>query len=365
MQGTTASIAYFADASSIHTRRWVADFVRRGYEAHVFSFLPGEIPRAHVHVQTAPWVRQEGGNWQYLWHLPSLRRSIRQLQPALLHAHYITSYGLLAALTGYHPLVLTAWGTDVLVTPKQSPLYRALLRWTLTQADLVTSDAESMSQEILCNGVPEKKLLTIPLGVDLELFNEIGRQWPSVGERLVSTRQLLPNTNLDTVLRALRLVRQEIPSLRFRVIGDGPERKRLESLSTQLRLADCITWHGSIEHQQMPQHLRAADLYVALTLSDSTSVSLLEAMACGAFPIVSDLPANQEWIQAGKNGYLIAPGDSEALARAISQAAHDPRLRQRAAKANREAIVQRANWQANMTMVEQAYCSLIRYGTEQ
>jgi len=352
-------LCYLADASSIHTCRWAAHFAQRGYQVHVISFLPGEIPGATVHLLDAGPVRQEGGNWPYLLRWPALRRLLRRLRPDLVHAHYLTSYGLLGALSGFRPLVLTAWGSDVLVTPRQSRLYRLLLRFTLTRADLATSDATAMSEEMIRLGLPAERLLTIPLGVDRTLFNPAGRDWPDEGRRLISTRQLLPNTNLDTLLAALALARRRHPGLTLDIVGDGPERGRWGELARQLRVEDCLRWHGSLDHGQIPAHLRQADLYLALTLSDSTSVSLLEAMACGLFPIVSDLPANREWITPGVNGFLVPPTDAQAAAEAILSAAADPILRRRAAEQNATLIAHRADWQKNMDQVEAAYRALM------
>ncbi len=351
-------IIYLADASSIHTRRWISHFVGQGYEAHVFSFQAGEIQGAKVHVMDAGPVRSEGGNWHYLLHLPALRRRLYRLQPALLHAHYLTSYGLLAALSGYRPLVLTAWGSDVLVTPRRSWVYRSLLHFTLARADLVTSDAEAMSQEILRYGLPAEHLITIPLGVDLRLFNAWGRIWPACGQQLISTRYLVPNTNLETVVAALSLALKEVPGVRLDVVGSGPERYVLESLARHMEVDRNICWLGNVDHGGLPVLLRKADLYVAVTLSDSTSVSLLEAMACGVFPIVSDLPANREWIESGSNGVLVPPLDVRTLAKALVQASCDPVLRRKAAKYNADLIAERADWEKNMALVEECYIRL-------
>lgn len=351
-------LCYLADASSIHTRRWAAHFAGRGYQVHVISFLPGDIPGATVHLIYAGPVQAAGGNWRYLLSLPVLRRRLRRLRPDLLHAHYLTSYGLLGALSGCRPLVLTAWGSDVLVTPRRSWVYRLLLRLTLAHADLVTSDAQAMSQELLGYGLPAGRLLTIPLGVNRRLFHTEGREWPPTGCRLLSARDLLPNTDLETVLRALAVARQKIPSLHLDVVGDGPERLRLERLARSLGIEDAVRWHGRVPHEQLASLFRASDLYFALTCSDSTSVSLLEAMACGTFPLVSDLPANREWITPGVNGLLFRLGDVQGLVEAMIGVASDPELRRRAAQHNSILVAARADWDRNMEQIEAAYSSL-------
>jgi glycosyltransferase involved in cell wall biosynthesis len=125
-----------------------------------------------------------------------------------------------------------------------------------------------------------------------------------------------------------------------------------------------MSWLGNLGQHRLPGLLRAADLYLALTLSDSTSVSLLEAMACGALPIVSDLPANREWVQSHRNGILVSPKDRQAAATAIVEAARDVEFRRQAARRNAAMIAQRANWEQNMTHVEQAYQALMATGVK-
>jgi len=352
-------IVYLADASSIHVRRWAGHFAQRGYEVHAFSFLPAEIPGVNVHVMNAGRVDQAGGNWRYLLHLPALRSQLYRLHPDLVHTHYLTSYGLLGALSGFRPLVHTAWGSDVLDTPRHSWVYRRLLRFTLARADLVTSDAVALSQEILRYGLPAERLLTVPLGVDAHLFSAEGRSWPECGLQLISTRHLLPNSSLETVLMALAQARQSLAGLHLRVIGKGPEGPHLQEMARQLGVDDAIAWQGAVDHDRLPSLLREADVYLALTLSDSTSVSLLEAMACGALPIVTDLPSNREWIEPEVNGLLVAPGDAAAATQAILRAVRDVDLRQRAARHNAALINTRADWDKNMDQVEARYRALV------
>jgi len=93
-------------------------------------------------------------------------------------------------------------------------------------------------------------------------------------------------------------------------------------------------------------------LYVSTSTSDSTSVSLLEAMAAGCFPIVSDIPANREWIASEAQGMLFPCGDDAALAACILRAGADPALRAGAQEANRAVIAARATWEGNVRDVE-------------
>jgi glycosyltransferase involved in cell wall biosynthesis len=117
---------------------------------------------------------------------------------------------------------------------------------------------------------------------------------------------------------------------------------------------------GWMGRQELLHQLASADIYVACPEIDATSVSLLEAMAAGCYPIVSDLPANREWIVDGQNGSLFPVGDSETLAAQIMTAAGSPQLRERARQANLEIIRERALWRKNMSQVEDIIADLVR-----
>lgn len=114
-----------------------------------------------------------------------------------------------------------------------------------------------------------------------------------------------------------------------------------------------------MSHGEIPKILSVADVFISTSLSDGNNVSLNEAMACGAFPIVSNIPANREWIDDGVTGFLIDPADSGALARKVITALGDPHLRQRAAARNREVVQNRGSWDSSMSIMRKQYEVLI------
>jgi glycosyltransferase involved in cell wall biosynthesis len=119
-----------------------------------------------------------------------------------------------------------------------------------------------------------------------------------------------------------------------------------------------VQFPGWLSQPQLDRELEAAHVYVSTSKSDSTSVSLLEAMAAGSFPVVSDLPANREWVTDGDTALLFPPGDAAALADRLQRAASDPALRARAATANRTTVRERATWESNMASVEALFVRL-------
>ncbi|MFN4117043.1 MAG: glycosyltransferase, partial [Inhella sp.] len=130
-------LCLLGDASHVHLRRWADAMLARGWRVSVVSALP--LAQAGTEQIALPMVSRSS---DWLFRVGAARRAIAQLKPDLLHAHYVTSYGYLAArAAGGLPLVMTAWGSDLLVTPKESRLKRALTGWTLRQADAITGDS--------------------------------------------------------------------------------------------------------------------------------------------------------------------------------------------------------------------------------
>ena len=101
--------------------------------------------------------------------------------------------------------------------------------------------------------------------------------------------------------------------------------------------------------------MRQCDILAHCSQREPFGLVIAEAMACGLFPIVSDIPANREWIEDGASGFLVTVGDADKLARRIEQAWRDDALRESARKANRRAIDTRADWHTNMAVVHQLF----------
>jgi glycosyltransferase involved in cell wall biosynthesis len=161
--------------------------------------------------------------------------------------------------------------------------------------------------------------------------------------------------NVGTVIDAFVEAEKALPCARLDLVGSGSERPALERRARETVAARAVAFTGEIAHEKMPRLLRENDIFISVALSDTTSVSLLEAMACGLFPVVSDLPANREWIDDGVNGLVVPAQDTASLARAIIRAANDPALRDAARKKNAGLIETRADWHRNMSIVNDLF----------
>ena len=353
-------ITYLANSESIHTVRWARHFSRLGHDVAVLSFAGKMISGIRTTHLPASGL---GPRVNLLGMLPRVRRLVRADPPDILHAHYVTSYGLAGALCSFHPFVATAWGDDVLIDPEKSLAYRLLVRWVLSRADLTTSMAGHMTRLMVKRGYAEPgRIMTLPFGVDTDQFNPSRRRIKSPGDGItvISTRHLEAEYHVETLVRAVPSVLSKLPATRFRIVGKGSLSASLKQLATALGAGNAVDFLGAVEHSVLSDMLGEADVFVSTSVSDGNNISLNEAMACGSLPVVSDIAANREWITEGRNGLFFPVGDSEKLAEQIIFAASQPEWRRQAAERNWEIIRDRGSWDKNMLCMEKAYEELLR-----
>ncbi len=349
-------LCFLADLGSAHTQRWLRFYIERGHRVSAITFRPGPDIGASVHL-VSPIV---GGKARYVIAAPAVRRLVRSLAPDVLHAHHATSYGLLGAVARWHPFVITCHGSDLLVTPKRSPILGKSTAWALAQADIVTAPSAELELAALKLTSGRVRPHVFQYGLDLSLWRYRERTPTGRLVRIVSTRELGALYDVATLIRAMPIVRQYIDQVEVVVCSDGPQRSALERLTVELGVSDVVRFLGPLSEEALAGELRDADIYVSTSLSDGLSMSLLEAMATGLYPVVSDIPANRALIIDGTNGSLFPPQAAESLATAIIDAARrgDDHLRVR--QQNRMYVEQHADRGAILGRFERCYYALAR-----
>ena len=377
-------ICVVGDLDGVHTHRWLRWFVERGHEMHAVSYYQPQRPPpgVTVHPLVSGSVSTTGpGGWRpaarrlaeaaspSLWRLVNSLRyrrrglgsAVESVEPDVIHAHYVVEHGFYAALAGRRPLVVTAWGSDVLVAPRRSPLTQAIVRYTLRRADLVTSNNEYMAQRLVGLGAAPGKVALVVLGADAFFLEapEASVNVRPAGETpptVISVRSLDSRLyNVDVILRAMALVRKRVPDARLLVAGEGRLRAGLERLALRLGLEGAVTFLGYLDREALRDALASSHVYVSVPRSDGTAVSTLEAMAVGCFPIVSDLPSQEELVRDGESGFRVPVGDGRALAERIVEALKRPDLRHRALEPNRDLVRRRGLLEENMARMEELY----------
>ncbi|MEJ2708560.1 MAG: glycosyltransferase family 4 protein [Anaerolineales bacterium] len=297
--------------------------------------------------------------------LAGLRRVIRKVKPDLTHAGPIQTSALLAALSGFRPLVSMSWGSDLLRDASRSAAYRWATRYTLARSDALIVDCEPVRQKALEFGMPEQKIVSFPWGVDLEHFSPAnGRpalfdsERQDSGERtftLLSTRGWEPIYGVDVIARAFVQAARQRPGLRLIMLGGGSQAALLHEIFTRGGVQERVLLPGQVSQDDLPRYYRASDLYVSASHSDGTSISLLEAMASGTPCLVSDIPGNREWVEPEVQGWWFPDGDAGALAQTVLTALQTPDRLAQMGRAARRTAEQRADWEHNFRKLLQAY----------
>ena len=284
--------------------------------------------------------------------IQKLRQIIHDYNPSIIHVHQANSYAFIAgkANNGSTPLVLTAWGSDVLLLPKRSIFHRWLVTQALRYADIVTADSAQMSQEIhaLC---PVKEVVNANFGVDLELPEGMNADRELM---IYSNRMHEPLYRIEDILTQFKAMCEELDG-HLILAGKGSLTEKLKDYSKLHQLTNHVTFAGFVTKSKNQANYLKSKFFISIPTSDGTSISLLEAMAYGCIPVLSDIPANREWVEDGKNGIII--GRTEPFIMAIKRGLEFDA--ENVQDYNRDLINQRATKSANAAVFKGIYARIL------
>lgn len=360
-------ILVLGDLSSYHTPRWVnalREFLPQG-KVSAISLEPFEG------VENAIYINPKFNNLR-LRYITSIRRvteKIKELNPDILNPIHLPNYGLITSFARLDlPIYLALWGSDILESSEKSPLHRLFTYHILHQADHIAVDADVMKNILKDKyGYPETKITVITWGVPEYMRKiDLDSLWRPYEKWIIFThRRFEPHIDPVTVVRALNEVLKYRKDVDLIMASDGSIREDIIKLSHDLSIDTHVQFPGRIEETELLRYLKSSHIYVSASKIDSTSVSLLEAMACGLFPIVSDLPANREWIIDRLNGFLFPVGDHIALANRVLEAIQRPEFVKQAVKINKMLIQEKACWECHVKRAISTMQKLLwQYGKE-
>jgi len=354
-------------------------YLSAGINVYDYRFLEKMLERGHKPIMISCWFDQpnfEMNGVPFYYYRPKylsklkiaifLRSLLREIKPDILHTGYIQTHGFYGALSGFHPRLLMPWGSDVLIEPYQSKTKMEITRYTIKGADMITCDANYVKDKIIAlTNYPEKKIVIFPWGVDLNIFQKRDSNvrkklgWEN-NKILIITRKFKPVYGIKYFIEALPTIFNNSSNMRVIFLGSGPLEDDYKRSIRQMGIRDKVFFAGFVNEREMSSYLNAADIYVSTSLSDGTSSSLLEAMACCLPVVVSDLPANSEWVKNNVNGYLVPLRDSEKLGACITKLLACTPLRKKMGTRNLEIAKKRANWDINFSKLENIYETLVK-----
>ncbi len=386
-------LLYVADGRSPIARAWIEGFVGEGHEVHLgttyrcepleglasMKFVPvafsgrkarGGTRRGAAGIGARTRVRQWIGPLTVPWRADRLNGVVERIRPDLVHALRIPFEGMLASWADLGvPLAVSSWGNDFTLHAASSPLMGWLTQRTLQRADGLHADCErdrrlagrwgfqrARPAVVLPGngGVPElffeDEPSPPPGSAVAKLLSELEPEQPLI----VQPRGFRAYVRNDTFFQSLPFVYRVYPEAVVAcpdMAGEPLAENWLEALDSERKLALL----PKLSARGMAALLARASVVVSPTEHDGTPNTVLEAMACGAIPVVGDLESLREWVEDGQSGRLVDPGDSVELGLAIVEVLQDPEWRRRAARRNRELVEQRARRPDVMEQAQRFY----------
>jgi len=347
-------ILYFSRTYTPHDHRFLQAMSENGDVVYVLHLenrsqsledrpLPRGVERVHWLADRIPFRHA-----QLLPFVSSLRRVLTRIKPQVILAGPLQTCAFLVAMTGFRHLVSMSWGYDLLIDAQRDRWMTWVTRYTLKRSAAFLGDCETIRRLAIAYGMNPQRIVTFPWGVDLRHFSPAKRP-AEKGDAFVflSTRSWEPIYGVDLIARAFAEFAPRYPYAHLILLGNGSQASLLRKILSQADVLDQVSMPGQIGFKDLPRYYHLADVYVSASHSDGTSISMLEAMACGRPVILSDIPGNREWITSGEQGWFFRNGDWQALAGVMERAILNfPKL-ERMGKAARQLVEARADWQRN------------------
>ena len=346
-------VCLLGDARSAHLCKWARYLKGANYDVYVLSLRGGSIEGVKVYELSSLPISKIG----YLFTFPKIRKILGEINPDILHAFHASSYGFLGAVSGFRPLIISTWGSDVLVFPDKTPLHKWILKWSLGRADMITATSHFLQKEIE-RVVSGRKVELLPLGVDTELFKP-SRQTSGRKFIVVTVRNLERIYGLEYLIDAFSNFSKDKSEVELNIIGDGSLRKCLVDRVSSLGITNKVRFLGYLSQEQVAKELAKADVFVIPSLSESFGVAALEAASCGVPVIASNVGGLPEAVLDDKTGFLVVPGNSSAIQDKLDLLFNDMNLRRELGNAGRVFVLSDYSWDLSGSKIEKLYKKLV------
>lgn len=353
-------ICYLSDANSVHTKKWCSYFIEKGCEVHIISLNYGEIPGAFIHVLDIDINNVRAGGpfskLSYITKLKKVKSLIYEIKPDIVHAHYASSYGLLGALVNFHPYIISVWGSDVYDFPNKGRIFKEIIKYNLSKADVILSTSKAMAEET--SKYTNKLIGITPFGVDIDLF----KPSQTHDERYITigtVKSLEKIYGIEYLIRAFYRAVKEFNNLKLVIAGDGSQFSYLQKLTEDLHIENQVVFLGRINEAQVIDTLQKLDVAVFPSIYESFGVAAVEAQACGVPVIVSDTGGLPEAAKPGYSSILVEKGSEDSLYKALKELINDENKRKEMGRNARDFVLKNYDIRSNFLKVENIYNELI------
>ncbi|MFA5339158.1 MAG: glycosyltransferase [Candidatus Omnitrophota bacterium] len=331
-------ILFIAEPLTSHTQKWLRFLGEAGHQIYVLSYHNRYANTIKNVSEIAHFEPVNKNPFVFLKYLLELKKIIKRIKPDALTCHYaLGTPGLLAALSGFHPQMITILGGIDIYGHRSTNWLRYLIhnklmaKFIFKTSDMIIVGCKDHKQHLLENGIPGKKIVVIMgdigLGVDLKMFNnrydtaQIKRDLDLTGKFVVfCPRRLVTYTNVDLLVKSVPLLKDKIPNIVLMLhtyVADTRYLNYIKELARKIGIENNVIFTGERAYEEMPLLYCASDCTVSISSFDGTPSSIAESMACRVPVIAYDIPSIREWVKDGESGILIKKLDPEEIFKAI------------------------------------------------
>lgn len=358
-----------ADPNSVHTIKWAKSLAENNVDIMIFG-LGGftvndyeNISNIQIKTLNERVTRDEGSSVKlaYLKAIPTVKHIIKEFKPDIVHAHYATSYGLLGALSGFHPFIVSVWGSDIFSFPLKSPIHRMMLRYNLKKADKILSTSHVMAKETKL--YTNKEIEVTPFGIDIKQFRPIEAKSLFDKDDIVigTVKTLEDKYGIEYLIRAFKIVsdkHQKLP-LKLLIVGGGSLENNLKSLVKELNIEDKTVFAGKVPFRDVTKYHNMLSVSVSVSNSESFGVAIIEASSCAKPVVVSNVGGLPEVVEDGVSGFVVEPRNPQQTADAIEKLILDEKLRVTIGNNGRDRVEKLYNWENNLTQMINIYKEIL------
>jgi len=372
MKFNQKTICYVSHYLIEHDELFLKSLCNAGYYTHLVAFTEKDLPEniasitgLNIHFKKIPdYLNSRKYSYPFL--VRSLNKIIAKIKPDILHSGWTPKDGLMATLTGFHPHLSMPWGSEVMVHPYENFLYKKINNFVFNQSDHITCDSEHVKKLIIKDyKIPKEKITVFPWGIDLRVFkpnpNDLSPrrklQWQD-NIVLIMTRKFEKFYRIEEFLDVFIDCLNLNDKLRLFLLGTGSLEKSIKSKIKKNNLDKYIYCPGWVNRDEMNEYLNSADIYVSNSYTDGSSVSLLEAMACGLTPVVTRIESIEEWVEDDQNGYLVDINKPNDMINRIIDLSNSQEKMDQLSRNNNFIVKTKLDWKINFKKLEKIYRNL-------
>jgi len=356
-------IALLAPANNVHTKKWLDYYNKMGYEVLNISFEShrDEGDRNQWgNVSTHYLKLMFQSKLSYFLTINELRKVLNDFKPDLTHSHYVSSYGVVGAMANVKPYIISVWGSDIYDFPREGKINEFLIKYALKKADEICSTSFVMKDETKL--YTDKHVHVTPFGVDMNYFKPDNRNSSSEKVTFGIVKTMKEKYGIRYLLEGYKKLKDTVDRDKFsntglEIVGGGPLLEDYKKLAVKLGIENQTTFHGQINHSDVPDMINSFDVFFVPSTLDSESfgVAAVEAQACGVPVVVANVGGLPEVVKENETGFIIPTKNSNEIAEKMEFFLNNPQEGKIMGEKGRKHVLEHYEWESNANIMSELY----------